>query len=165
MTVPNTIAAKMGDKPLSPWNLSLDDFFIEQRKLTIVNYAVRVLLPLIFDAEPFKETAEALRNQPVIHDDQGIADSYEAIKGLYEKIAAVLGEGLGDADRSRWELAEDILHSVRWVLEAGLQHSSVVGPMIVHTMDLLAEWFSWDGMIDYADHLFQLLLDVHLSFN
>jgi hypothetical protein len=159
------MAAKMSERALSPWAISLDDFFVERRIILCVNYSCRVLLPLIFDAEPFQETAKALRDQPEIFDPEGMADAFEAIKSLYGKIEAVLQEGIGDTDRARWELAEDVLNAVRWVIEAGLQNSTVVGPLTVNVMDLLSGWFGWDGLIAYADALFEELLNVHLRFN
>ncbi len=164
-TVPDKYLAKMGEKPLKEWTISMDDFFVEQRMLLCCNYALRVLLPKIFNAEPFTETALSLQGWPQIYDDEGLADAFDSLTGLYPKIHALLDSGLGDTDRERWELAEDIVNSVRWIIEAAMQDSTVVGPLTVNALDLLAGWFGWDEMVPMASALFEEMLNIHLSFN
>jgi len=134
------------------WNVNVDPVYIDKRMYLCADTVTRVLLPRVLDSvEPLKEFSQRFRDAKEIIGVDYMAAHHELIDEAFDLLQTILEQDdLPESTQDELAWMQDVLFAARWVIEAALCGSAVIGPLTVNFLDILSEAQGWNAVVPHA---------------
>jgi hypothetical protein len=149
------------------WNVSVDPVYIDKRMYLCADTVTRVLLPIILDAvEPLKGFSQRFRDAKEIIGVDYMTAHQELVDEAFDLLQATLEKSdLPESTQDELAWMQDVLFATRWVIEAALCGSAVIGPLTVNFLDILSEAQGWKEVIPHALTLMERMRKIEKLVN